>query len=165
MQIAGHFLDDGQLLKILQSEISPVWFDHIKQTGHYLRNTVKMSRTVFPFHDPVKSAKIKLPGIRFGVNFRFLGHKNHITTCRSDISISFSGMRGYLFEIILVVKLGGIHKYADHYDIILQFRQLRTSDRCPSWRAPIVGTNPMLFPDSFNPESLRSPGQLCEILP
>ena len=82
-----------------------------------------------------------------GVHLGDVGSEEHVDALGLGDRGVAGGIARVAGEVLGRPELGRVHEQADDDEVVVGTARARISDRCPSWKYPIVGTKPTRRPD------------------
>ena len=114
-----HRTDDGNLLKVLLSEVRSVWLHSLEELTDDLRHAVEVSRSEGALHDGGHGPEVEHTRIRLGVHLIDRRHED-IPTARlgqhSGVTLRCARVS---LQVVRIVKLRRVDKDTGHAHVVL----------------------------------------------
>ena len=118
MVLLDQTFDDGKLLEVLLAEIGTLGFHPVEEAFHDDGNAVKMARAHRTFHHLLKVAEVVMLGGRLLVDLFCGRREDEVHVIFNQLQVVVEGA-GVLFQILLVVELGGVDENGADRGLVL----------------------------------------------
>ena len=118
VQVLHHRLDNGYLLPVLLAEVGALGLDNIEQTAHHLADTVEVAGPMGTLHHRRDGRILEMTLVGRGVHLLDRGRQHVVGTARLQQPAVGLQRARIVLQIVLVVKLRGIHKYRYDRDAV-----------------------------------------------